>query len=236
MLQERCLIQGNKLILNNEINREEYSVLIIPGGRVISVKSAKKIQTFYDAGGTVIATKMLPEESAEIGQDSQVQQIMDDIFGMGRFGPMKAQFMRRADEYMVHFVNHNAGGGRAYFLPNYTPPMMQAIMREVLPVPDVNIATPMLPVKMGPGYDGSLTYIHKVKDGRNIYLIANSTDNPVDSKVTLRGNLKLSIWDPTTGKILSVDQTHSKHASGQDVTTLPLKVEPASAEFLVEDK
>ena len=180
---------------------------------------------------------MLPDESAEIGQDAQVQQIMDDMFGMGRYGPMKAQFMRRGDEYMVHFINHNAAGGRAYFLPNYTPAMMQAIMREVLPVPDVNIAAPMQEVKIGPDYSGSLTYIHKVKDGRNIYLFANSTDSPVNTKAALRGNLKLSIWDPMTGKILAVDQTtHSKGPAGQDLTTVPLKLDPTTAIFLVEDK
>jgi len=235
-LQEKCTIEGKKLVLNNEINREEYSVLIIPGGRVISLASAQKIKAFYDAGGTVIATRMLPEQSAELGQDAQVQQIMDDIFGLGRYGPMKAQFMRRGDEYMVYFVNHSQAGGRAYFLPNYTPAMMQTIMREAVPVWDVNIAAPMEPVKIGPDYNGSLTYIHKVKDERNIYLLANSTDNPVDTRVTLRGNLKLSIWDPMTGKIRPVDQTHSKDKTGPDLTTVPLKLDPVTAIFLVEDK
>jgi hypothetical protein len=236
VLKERCTIEGKKLILNNEINREEYSVLIIPGGRVLSVDSAKKILDFYNAGGTVIATKMLADQSVEPGQDAQIQQIMDDVFGLGRNGPMKAQFARRGDEYMVHFINHNSAGGRAYFLPNYTPPMMQAILREVLPVPDVNIAGPMMEVKIGPQYSGSLTYIHKVKDGRNIYLIANSTDSAIDTKITLRGNLKISIWDPMTGKTRAVDQTHSKSQSGQDLTTLPLKLDAVTAEFLVEDK
>ena len=32
--------------------------------------------------------------------------------------------------------------------------------------------SPMWPVKMGRAYDGALTYLHKVKDGRDIYFFA----------------------------------------------------------------
>jgi hypothetical protein len=211
-------------------------VLIIPGGQVLSLDSANKIKAFYDAGGTVMATKTLPTVSAEIDQDAALRQTIDDIFGMGRNSPMKAVFVPRGDDYNVHFLNRNAAGGRAYFIPSYNPKMIQSIMHEAVPVWDVNIAAPMEPILTGPDYNGSLTYIHKVKDGRNIYLFANSTDNAVDTKVTLRGNLKLSIWDPQTGKTGLVDQTHSKHPSGQDLTTVPLKLSPVTAEFLVEDK
>ena len=36
-------------------------------------------------------------------------------------------------------------------------------------------------------YNGALTYIHKVKNGRDIYFFANSSEKPVDTKVVLRG-------------------------------------------------
>ncbi len=233
-LKERCFIEGKKLVLNNTINREEYSVLIIPGGKVLSLESAKKIKSFYDAGGTVIATRALPEKSAETGKDAELRQIIDQIFGLPNDGPMTAQFMRRTDEFTVYFINRNAAGGRAYFLPSYNPPMLQAIMKEAVPTWDVSIAEPMAPVKTVHEYEGSLTYIHKVKDGRNIYLFANSTDHPIDTTVALRGNLKLEAWDPTNGQIQQTQSTLSKNQAGEEVTTVPLKLNAVTAVFFVE--
>ena len=57
----------------------------------------------------------------------------------------------------------------------------------------------MWPVKMGRSYDGSLTYNHKVKEGRNIYFFANSSDKPIETKVVLRGSMVLAIWNPMNG-------------------------------------
>jgi hypothetical protein len=235
VLQQGCVIVGNKLILDNKINHETYSVLIIPGGRVLSVESARKIQEFYQAGGTVIATKMLAKQSQEPGMDAEVRQIMGNVFGLPDDSPWTARFERRIDDFKIHFVNRNSAGGRAYFLPDYTPEMIQAIMQEVIPVWDVNIEEPMWPVKMGPSYDGSLTYIHKVKDDRNIYFFANSSDNTIDTHVVLRGSLDVSLWNPMNGEITEVDMNHLESKDGQQITRLPLKLAPASALFLVEN-
>ena len=49
VLVERCTVDGNKLILNNRENREEYSVLILPAGDTLSAAAAAKIKEFYDA-------------------------------------------------------------------------------------------------------------------------------------------------------------------------------------------
>jgi hypothetical protein len=235
-LKERCVVEGKKLVLKNEVNREEYSVLIVPGSKVLSVETARKIQAFYDAGGTVIATGVLADESAELGQDAAVKRIMDAVFGLPTDGPMTAQFNRHLDEFMAHFVNRNAAGGRAYFLPRYTPEIVQAIMREAVPTWDVAIQEPMWPVKIGRSYDGSLTYIHKVKDGRNIYFFANSSDKPVETKVTLRGSLNLSIWNPMDGQRQPIEETHATSPDGQPLTIVPLKLAPTTALFYVQEK
>jgi hypothetical protein len=219
-LLERCVIQGRKLVLNNAVNREEYSVLIVPGGSVLSVESARKIKAFYDAGGTVIATKMLARQAVEKGRDAEVRQIMDEIFGVPADGPV---------------LRRNTAGGRAYFLASYTPASLEAVMREAVPVPDVAFAEPQWPVIIGNNYAGSLTYIHKVKDGREIYYFANSSDQAVDTKVTLRGNIKVQVWDPMNGKIRAVDQTHVKNVAGQDLTTVPLKLDAVTAVFFVQE-
>ena len=157
------------------------------------------------------------------------------MFGVSQDGPIKAEFNRRLDEFMVYFVNRNSAGGRAYFLPDYTPEMIQAIMQEAVPVWDVSISEPMWPVKMGRSYDGSLTYIHKVKAERNIYFFANSSDKPVDTTAVLRGSMNLAIWDPMNGEKRPVEQSYSQSKDGQELTTVPLKLNPTTALFYVQE-
>ena len=80
VLEERCSIQGNRLTLNNKINREEYRVLILPGHRTIRWSNLKKIKEFYDNGGQVIATGQLPSKSAEFGHDADVARTIQAMF------------------------------------------------------------------------------------------------------------------------------------------------------------
>jgi hypothetical protein len=93
----------------------------------------------------------------------------------------------------------------------------------------------MWPVILGREYAGSLTSLHKVKDGRNIYFFANSSSKSVDTEVVLRGSLKLSIWDPMDGRVQPVEARHSKHTTGEDLTAVPLKLKPVTAVFLVQE-
>jgi hypothetical protein len=87
---------------------------------------------------------------------------------------------------------------------------------------------------MGPAYDGALTYIHKVKDGRDIYFFANSQDAPVDTKVVLRGQKSLALWNPHTGERQKAE-TPQAETGGQPVTTLHLVLAPVTAVFYVKE-
>jgi hypothetical protein len=235
-LKERCKVEGNQLVLDNPINRESYRVLIIPGGKVMSVDTAKQIKAFYDAGGTVIATKVLPDTAVEKGQDAAIRQMVGDVFGFPQDGPITARMTRGSDELVIPYLKQNQNGGRAYFMPNYTLAALQTVLKQSNPVADVAIDLPPTPVKIVPDYAGSLTYIHKVKDGREIYFFANSTDEPIDTTVTLRGNVNLSIWDPMDGTTHKIEATHATAESNQALTTVPLKLRPVSALFYVQEK
>ncbi len=234
VLQKRCIIKDNKLVLNNEINRESYSVLIVPGGKVLSLKTARQIQAFYQAGGTVIATRVLAEKSVEAGHDRELQEIMAQVFGLPKHDPMQARLERRLDEFEIYFVNSNPQGGRAYFLPDYNPDMLQAIMQETVPVWDVAMNEPMWPIKSARHYDGSLTYIHKVKQNRHIYFFANSSDRDVDTAVTLRGHMDLMTWNPMDGCISELNETYSQSDHECLLTQVQLKLPGTHAVFFVE--
>ncbi len=82
ILDERCRVEGSTLQLKNATNAEEYRVIIMPGGKVISWSNLQKIQEFYDHGGAVIATTQLPFKSSEFGHDADVRSAVAKMFGL----------------------------------------------------------------------------------------------------------------------------------------------------------
>ena len=224
------------MILNNKENREEYKVLVLPAGDTLSAAAAQKIKQFYDQGGSVIATDRLPAHSSEFGKDHEVQQAMADIFGVASGGPLKADLKRALDRqnYYVfwYYVKKNGAGGQAFYLPNTHPWLMDTILRLALPLRDVEFQAPMGELRSGPEYEGALTYIHKVKDDRDIYFFANSSPKDVDTKVVLRGRKTLTIWNPHTGTQEPAESTQGD-ANGQPITTVRLKLASVSSLFFV---
>jgi hypothetical protein len=236
VLEGKGLVEGARLVLNNKENREEFRVVIIPGSSTISIASARKLLEFYRSGGTVIATHRLPVRSAEFRKDREVQQIIGEVFGIPAYGPMTAAIRAYTDDFKTFFAHPNASGGKAFFLPQPEPKMLDAVLKEAILMQDVDIQQPPVwPVKMNRAYEGALTYIHKIKDGRDIYFFANSTDEPVDTNVVLRGNKNLESWNPHTGEKSKAQFAASENA-GQPFTTVRVVLPALTSAFFVEEK
>ena len=235
VLQTNCVIEDKQITIDNKDNRETFKVLILPGCETISLKTAEKIRDFYRGGGTVIATGVLPKYSAEFDKDRDVHKVIGDVFGIPEYGPMKAAIRAYTDDFKTYFTYRNEAGGKSYFLPRPDPKMLTDVLNESLPVRDVNIQMrPTWPVKMNMEYDGALTYIHKVKDGKDIYFFANSTNQPIETSVVLRGEKNLALWDPYSGKKEELKTNVSKKAD-QSVTSVPLELKALTSVFYVEE-
>jgi hypothetical protein len=238
VLVDHCTVEHGKLVLNNKVNHEEYQVLILPAGDVLSATAARKIKEFYDQGGAVIATEHLPTHSSEFGKDREVQQAMTDIFGVAQDEPLKADVKRVQDHQNFYvfwyYVKKNSAGGQAYYLPNTHPWLLDSILKMALPQRDVTFDAPLGELRAGPEYQGALTYIHKVKDDRDIYFFANSSPKDVDTKVVLRGRKTLAIWNPHTGAQEPAEVTPSG-TDAQPTTTVRLKLASVSSLFLVSN-
>jgi len=233
VLTDRCTVDQNKLILNNKENREEFRVLILPGGETLSAEAAKKMLEFYRKGGTIIATTKLPSKSSEFNRDKELKVIISEIFGFSDDNPLTTEITLAGDDFTSYFKNSNKAGGRGYFLPQPYYNIMAAVLKEVTPVKDVDIQeAPMWPVKMGISYDGALTYIHKVKGDRDIYFFSNSTDKLINTNVILRGDKSLEIWNPHTGEKQKAEVIKTE-VKGETVSTIKLSLDPVSSIFFV---
>jgi hypothetical protein len=233
VLAGRCKVEGKELILDNRENREAYKVLIVPGGDTLPVAAAARIREFWDKGGVVIATSQLPSRSAEFGHDAEIRAMVADVFGMPVNDPPSADLVRVSGGRLIGiaWTKKNGAGGQAIFLPKPEPWVLDWALARVLPVRDVRVDAPIPVLKAGTDYDGALTYIHKIKNGHDIYFFANSTDRPVDAKVTLRGQLALKTWNPRSGESKPAEAT-----AGDGTTTLRLRLDPVSSLFYVTEQ
>ncbi len=235
VLLGRCRIEQQRLVLDNKENREEFRVLFLPGGDTLSADVASKLLDFYRRGGTLIATRKLPSRSAEFKRDKEVREMAAEVFGLPEDAPMTAQVRLVVDDFRSYFVNANSAGGRGYFLPQPDLKIVKAVLEEAVPVRDVDIQEPPLwPVKMGTAYDGALTYIHKIKAGRDIYFFANSLDKSIDTKVAFRGQKNLVVWNPHTGEREKTDILNPEAAEAP-VTTVRLVLPPLTSRFYIQE-
>ena len=356
VLTEKCTSENGILTLNNEVNYENYKVMIMPGQTTISLEALKKIKEFYDGGGKVIATTSLPSKSAEFGKNDEVVAIIKEMFGVEEdefypkskvsysassefnssyaakfafdgessensrwnagdrsggnqwlevdFGEAKTVSRTvlkenppyRVTSYRIQYFdngswkdcasggnigeskentfapvtttkmrlyvdsitdqsasirefelygeddvnlalgecvkreNENAAGGKAVFLGFNYAAQLEAVLDEMTAAYDVDIDG----VPADSLGEGSLTYIHKVRDGRDIYYFANTGDNALSADVTLRGEYNdLWLWDPHDGTRKKLDTTVTE-TDGEKVTSLKLDLAAVRSAFIVD--
>ena len=104
---------------------------------------------------------------------------------------------------------------RAVFVPRPTTEALRAAADYLVPTPDIRIeavpGTELPTLNVVPRWDypvdGMLSYIHKVKNGVEVYYIANSSNSAAEFTATLRGTFKwIDLWNPITGETVRVDQ------------------------------
>ena len=206
-LDEKCTVEGATIRLNFPDLFEQYRVLILPGSTTIHVSNLRKVKTFYDAGGQIIATTRLPDRSAEPGHDDEVSALIAAMFGNGAAGKKGAT-------------------GRAVFVASPTPEKLGAALAAALPKPDVAWESP--PKVTG----GNLSYIHKVIGDRDFYFFANSSETAVDTFVRLRGAFVPELWEPHTGQIGPAEYRREA-TDGQESCRVRLRLSPVRSVFVV---
>ncbi len=234
VLTEKCTVEGNELMMHNTNNWERYKILILPGGDTFSADAAKRVLEFYRNGGTVIATSKLPSKSAEFGRDQEIKDMVYEVFGLSDILPMKCQVRHASYRFMNIFSKKNDKGGMGYFLPHPYTSALEEVINQSLPVKDVDMQTaPEYYVKMDHDYEGGITYTHKVRGGKDIYYFANSTDNPLETTVAVRGaKTSMEAWNPHTGERSVVTAT-VKEKNGEQITEFALSLPAVSGMFFV---
>lgn len=136
---------------------------------------------------------------------------------------------------------------RAVFVPRPTVEALTAALDRLVPLPDVALRQvgdqPLPALNVTPRWDypfeGMLQYIHKAKDGLDLYYFANSSNSDVEFDAQLRGDfLWLELWDPHTGetKPVAADTICRDWENDQARTTVRLPLRSIQSVFLVGER
>lgn len=173
VLQQNCSIKDGMISLRDSIHYQNYRVLILPGMKAMSLKTAEKLKEFVLSGGTLIAVSELPSVAMESGESLKLQELMIELFGTANIG----MDIRKK----VH------GKGMCYAMPYGQSEWISEILHPL-----------KLDTKVTQKNSG-LQYIHKRLHGKDVWYFAAISES-VDTEVILDGKHELTALDPRTGE------------------------------------
>lgn len=203
VLENDTTIDGGTLRLRHE----QYRVLIVPAAEVVPYATLEKSKAFFDAGGVVIGYGILPAKSATLRKNANdIAKLRNAVWG-------------DAPKTGVKACRTSASGGKSYFLPERpTPEQMQQVLVDAA-------IHPALEIVRG-DTDHWFHVLHRVKDGRDVFFVANQKHDgptkPFRFRVHAQGSPE--VWDAIRGEINSVAfQRVDDHAVEFDITLEPLE-------------
>ncbi|MBV5348677.1 hypothetical protein JZU61_03335, partial [bacterium] len=123
-------------------------------------------------------------------------------------------------------TSNNSKGGKAIFIPKPSKETLQTAL-SAIPA-DVQFEPNPASVEFG-----KFSYIHKIKDGKQIYYFANSSNETVDAEVLLRGKLDVESWDPHTGEVSRLGKVSYIRENGQIYTRCTLNLTGVQSAFWI---
>lgn len=251
-LNSRCHTEGGVLYLDNENNSEQFRVVVLPATDMISLENLRLLKRFFDEGGKILATGVLPTKAFEYDKkgenDREVKRLTEEIFGHDACDPL---VMRD------YCHNQNEKGGEALFLyfnatatdgtkMTRSSTVNEALNSFALPYDIYLPGMPRLECTGGlnsiypefhtiglhrciPG-GGMLNHIHKKNEDHEVYYFSNTTEKEYNHHVLLRGAFAVEEWNPHTGGIRQRTCGFLSYR-GEIYTTLRLTLAPGSSTF-----
>ncbi len=195
-------VSGKELALH----QERYKVVIVPPVEVIPYRTMLALVQFHAEGGTVIGYGFLPSRSATVGRSSRlIQAACGEIWGYSAKPSLSVQ-------------RTSVGGGRSYLLPEKpTPEDIQKAMD------DAGIR-PTLEVVKGKT-DNWLHVLHRVKAGRDVFLVCNQDVKPEAKDFRLRVTAEgvPECWDAMRNELTALPHERAGASVEFDITLEPME-------------
>ncbi len=174
-----------------KIGRGNYGILILPAIQYIRTDVVRKINSFVENGGTVIALTTLPSLS-ESGppNDLFVAEAMKELFGFPPHALRPEEYhhwnKELTDQYTVKTSRRNG----AAFFTRFTDQLPEIIAGRV--DPDIIVKS---------DNSGHFRFHHRKAENKDVFLFVNDRNSPETYHVSIRDVGIPSVWNAETGDI-----------------------------------
>jgi hypothetical protein len=203
-----CSLDGKQV----KLHQERYGILIVPPTEAIPHAALAKAREFMDKGGVVVGYGLLPTKSATVGKtEADIAACRTAIWGDSPTPGVKA-------------LKTTVAGGRSYFLPEKpTPEQLQAALTG-----DAGVH-PTLEVLKG-NTDGWLHVLHRVKAGRDVFLVCNQDvkNGAKDFRLRAWAQGSPECWDAMRNELTALPYQRTGASVEFDIT-----LEPAESVLIV---
>jgi len=174
------------------VAEETYDLLLLPPITHLREESVGKIEQLLQAGGKVLACCLLPTETTA---GEQINSRLQGLFGVDP-AQEKAALQKRSAA-IEQVTNSLAGGGRTFFLrcAGLHLAKESESLRRILAAlvkADVEIDDP------------EIFYLHRVKDGRDLFFLVNTSWSARQTRVRLYCPGSPQRWNPEDGSIQQI--------------------------------
>jgi hypothetical protein len=199
---QQSTVADNKIRIGNE----SFRVLVLPPATTVRRSTTQKIREFFDAGGIVLALRMLPADSMDAGcGDPVIAADLQHVFGSAR-----PEASSRHD---------GAHGGRGYFIKGDAAEIPRVLSEMIRP--DVAVTA---------GEPAHLYALHRRKEGSDFYWMVNDTPSRRENAVRFSAAGQAEKWDAT-----DASRAPLLCRSTADGTEVRLRFEPWEAYYVVFD-
>ncbi len=190
VLCDECTIVGNTI----QIQGEKYELLLLPPMTHIKAKTMNQIEAFLAAGGKVMGDALLPYKSIE--GEADVEGRIEKIFG---FNPREVRdnFLTSEDATQKIHVRES-GKGKAVFVSGlgFAENKKEESLMETLNQAVRECITPEIEID-----NEEVFYLHRVKDGKNLFFLINPVNEPTDIEIVWEGEHVPEKWNLENGEI-----------------------------------
>lgn len=250
--------EGDRLRLAGISDEGGFRVVVLPAQKVASLACMRVLRDYFDAGGRIIATGVLPTKSFEFDprdpdkNDKEIVSITEHIFGKDALNPCVMK------EYCT---NTSPSGGKSFFLY-----FSKTGIDGVSMVNSIDLRRALSAFKIGydvfapemPKYEttgalnasfneysrlglqkhlpdgGMFNHIHKRIGTKDIYFFANTANRVSDTPIFIRGAHIPHCYDPETGAKWKEEYEYVL-VYGRVYTRFEISMQPTTALVVVTD-
>ena len=214
-------VTNGRLVLPDGMN---YRVLVLPERETMTPPLLRKIKELVEAGATIVGPRVLksPSLSGYPDCDKDVKMLADELWG---------------DLDGTHITEHRLGKGHVVWksssAKSIAPPTAPATASGPEQYGDFSVVTSLLgSMGIPPDFESTVTlrYTHRRDDAKDIYFLANPSDQSVTAQCTFRIDGKRpEIWDAVRGEMRDLPEYEVRDGR----TSITLRLEAAQSCFVI---